>query len=328
MAPTQPQTYLGLDTSYYTTSVALVDGAGRLLVDERRPLSVPAGARGLAPSQAVWQHVRALPELLAAVLAEHRVGIAGVAASVAPRPAEGSYLPVFRVSEGFGRSTAAALGVPFIATTHQEGHVAAGLHDARTAAGEPISFGDEFLAIHLSGGTSELLRIRRRGAGFEEELLGWTRDLHAGQFVDRVGVALGLPFPAGPHLNRLAEQGTPGAVTVKSVVQGLEVSFSGPETQATGYIGRARPADIALAVCQCLARTLQKWLLAAREQTGLSDALVVGGVASNSILRERLSRKLEHPANGMRIAYGRPRLCTDNAVGVALIGRAAALTHR
>ncbi len=302
-----------------------MDGAGRLLVDERRPLNVPEGARGLPPPQAVWQHVSALPGLLAAVLAQHRTGIAGVAASVAPRPVDGSYLPVFRVSEGFGRSTAAALGVPFHATTHQEGHVAAGLYDARSAAGEPVACGNEFLAIHLSGGTSELLCIRRRpGGGFDEALLGATRDLHAGQFVDRVGVALGLPFPAGPHLNRLAEAGTPGAVTVKSAVQGLQVSFSGPETQATGFIGRARPEDIALAVCLCLARTLQKWLLAAKTLTGISDALIVGGVASNTVLRRRLSEKLEHPANAMRVAYARPNLCTDNAVGVALIGRAAA----
>lgn len=294
-----------------------MDEAGRLLADERRLLTVPAGQRGLQPSAAVWQHTVNLPELMERALGPEHPPVAAIAASVTPRPAAGSYLPVFRVGEGHARSLAAALRVPFFPTTHQEGHISAGLFSSQADLGE------RFLAIHLSGGTTELLQVQRQGPGFAEELIGATTDLHAGQFVDRVGVALGQPFPAGPHLERLAAEGIPGAVTLPASVSGLRVSFSGVGTRATRLVGQARPADLALAVFHCLAKTLEKWLLAARDATGLREALVVGGVAANGILRHRLSGRLEHPAVGMRIAYAQPRFSTDNAVGVALIGRAA-----
>lgn len=308
--------FLGIDTSYYTTSVALLDEAGRLLADGRRPLSVPAGARGVAPAQAVWAHLQALPPLLEEVLRQ-APPVRAVAASVAPRPQPGSYLPVFRVSEGFGRSLAAALQVPFYPTTHQEMHIMAGLW----SAGEQPA-GAEFLAVHLSGGTTELLRVRRTGAGgFVEELLGGTTDLHAGQFVDRVGVALGLPFPSGPHLERLAAAGRPAAVALPAVVRGRQVSFSGPEAQAQRLVGAVAPADLALAVFLCVARTLEKWLRPVLAETGLSEVLIVGGVAANAIVRARLRERLEHRAVGARLLFAQPPYSTDNAVGVAEIAR-------
>lgn len=309
--------YLGIDTSYYTSSVALVDGAGRLLADGRRPLRVPPGERGVAPSQAVWAHVNALPELVEQVLAQVPANIQAVAASVAPRPQPGSYLPVFRVAAGYARALAAALRVPFYSTTHQEMHLMAGLWSAAAAPAAP-----EFLAVHLSGGTTELLRVSQPAPGcFAEQILGGTTDLHSGQFVDRVGVALGLPFPAGPHLERLAAAGTPGAVILPAVVRGRQVSFSGPETRARRLAGQARPEDLALAVFGCVARTVEKWLRPALAETGLQEVLVVGGVAANALLRARLRERLEHPAVGGRLFFAQPEYATDNAVGVAEIAR-------
>ncbi|MFZ5824035.1 MAG: O-sialoglycoprotein endopeptidase [Bacillota bacterium] len=308
--------YLGIDTSYYTTSLALVDEAGRLLADQRRPLAVKAGERGVSPPQAVWSHLKALPEVAEPLLRAHGAAVAAVAASVKPRPIEGAYLPPFKVSEGFGRTVAASLGVPFYPSTHQEMHIMAGLWSAdRPPAGE------RFLAVHLSGGTTELIRVTRRSGGFDEELLGGTRDLHAGQFVDRVGVALGLPFPAGPLLERLAAGGTPGRVTLPSSVQGWAISFSGPETAAQRLVGQVEGADLAQAVFACVAKTLEKWLRMAVEQTGLKEILIVGGVAANQFLRERLRARLEHPAVGARLSFAQPQFSTDNAVGTALLAR-------
>lgn len=313
---TEAPLFLGIDTSYYTSSVALVDATGRLLADQRRPLAVAAGERGVSPPQAVWNHLKALPEEAEPLLRAYGSRIAAVAASVRPRPAKGSYLPPFKVSEGFGRTVAAALGVPFYPTTHQEMHIMAGLWSAdRPPAGR------QFLAVHLSGGTTELIRVTRRPGGFDEELLGGTMDLHAGQFVDRVGVALGLPFPAGPHLEKLAASGRPGAVRLSSVVQGLRVSFSGPETAAQRLVGRADPGDLALAVIHCISKTLEKWLRAAVAETGLKEVLVVGGVSANQLLRVRLRSRLEHPAVGASLAFAQPRFSTDNGVGTALLAR-------
>ncbi|WP_374713519.1 Kae1-like domain-containing protein [Symbiobacterium terraclitae] len=312
----QTRLFLGIDTSYYTCSLALVDEAGRLLEDQRRPLAVALGERGVAPQEAVWAHLNALPQLAEPVLRTHGRAVAAVAASVKPRPVEGSYLPPFRVGEGFGRALAAALSVPFYPTTHQEMHIQAGLWSA-----DKPPQGHAFLAVHLSGGTTELVRVTRRPGGFAEELLGGTQDLHAGQFVDRVGVALGLPFPAGPHLERLAASGVPGRVALPSAVRGYTLSFSGPESAAQRLVGKAEPADLALAVLHAVARSLEKWLLHAMEETGLREVLVVGGVAANQILRERLRQRLEHPAVGARLAFAQPQYSTDNAVGTALLAR-------
>lgn len=314
--------FLGIDTSYYMTSMALVDESGRLLEDRRRPLSVPAGERGHSPAEAVWLHLKSLPEVAEALLRESGGGVAAVAASTRPRPVEGAFLPPFKVSEGFGRTVAAALGVPFFATSHQEMHIMAGLWSA-----DQPPLGREFLAVHLSGGTTELIRVTRQPFGFAEELLGGTRDLHAGQLVDRVGVSLGLPFPAGPHLESLAAGGTPGVVTLPASVQELSISFSGPETAAQRLVGRAQPADLAVAVIHCISKTLEKWLRNAIGQTGLKEVLIVGGVAANQILRERLRSKLEHQAVGGLLSFAQPQFSTDNAVGTALLAREAFLAR-
>lgn len=312
--------FLGIDTSYYTTSLALVDADGRLLEDQRRPLTVPKGERGVSPPQAVWAHLKALPGVAEPLLRAWGGRIAAVAASTRPRPIEGAYLPPFKVSEGFGRSIAAALGVPFYPSSHQEMHIMAGLWSS-----EQPPRSDQFLAVHLSGGTTELIRVTRRRGGFAEELLGGTHDLHAGQFVDRIGVALGLPFPAGPHLERLAAGGEPGRVKIPSSVQGFTVSFSGPETAAQRMVGRADRADLAMAVQACVAKTLEKWLRTAARETGLREVLIVGGVSANQWIRHRLKERLEHPAVGLRLAFAQPAYSTDNAVGTALLCREAHL---
>lgn len=314
--------FLGIDTSYYTTSVAVVDGAGRLLADRRRPLAVRQGERGHSPAEAVWKHVKALPEEVEAVLHAHRAEgqFVAVAASTRPRPVEGAFLPPFKVSEGTGRTVAAALGVPFYPSSHQEMHIMAGLWSA-----ERPPVGAEFLAVHLSGGTTELIRVTRRPGGFGEELLGGTIDLHAGQFVDRVGVALGLPFPAGPALETLAAAGEPGRVVLPSHVHGWSVSFSGPETAAQRLVGQVAPADLALAVFACISKTLEKWLRPAVAAAQLSEILIVGGVAANGLVRSRLREKLEHRAVGAHLAFAQARYSTDNAVGTALL---AAEAHR
>lgn len=310
------QLYLGLDTSYYTTSLALVDEAGRLLEDRRRPLRVREGERGVSPPEAVWAHLNALPAEAEPLLRRYRDRIVAVCASVRPRPVEGAYLPPFKVSEGYGRSLAAAMGVPFYPSTHQEMHIMAGLWSSDSPPA-----GGQFLAVHLSGGTTELIRVTRRTGGFDEELLGGTQDLHAGQFVDRVGVALGLPFPAGPSMEKLAARGEPGAVTLPSYVNGRKVSFSGPETAAQRLVGQSEPADLALATLMCIAKTLTKWLQAAIAETGLHEVLIVGGVAANQILRARLREKLEHRAVGGVLSFAQPAFSTDNAVGTALLAR-------
>src|SRR5690606_32727420 len=143
--------YLGIDTSAYTTSVALVDGRGRLVADARRRLVVEPGKKGLRQSEAVFQHVRHLPELFEALPSGWGQRVRAVAASASPRPLRESYMPVLLCGDGAGRQAAAALGVPYVAVSHQEGHVWAGFWSAGQAPPP------RFLALHASGGTTEVV---------------------------------------------------------------------------------------------------------------------------------------------------------------------------
>ncbi|OIQ60190.1 O-sialoglycoprotein endopeptidase [Neomoorella thermoacetica] len=309
---------LGIDTSAYTCSAAAVSQDGELLAAHRRLLPVPTGERGLQQATAVFHHVQILPEVLSEVFAAVPAArIRGVVASVKPRPVEGSYMPVFTVAAGQGRILAAALGVPFRATTHQEGHIQAGLW---SSGWQPP---DSFLAVHLSGGTSEVLLVGRKQGGFTIEKLGGTLDLHAGQLVDRAGVLMGLEFPAGPALERLAREAGPETekVHLTSAVRGYNFSFSGPASQAERLLAAgAPPAAVARAVEQCIANTLERVLRPAVEATGLRDILIVGGVAANNYLRQRLRHRLEHPAVAARLHFAAPEHSSDNAIGVALLG--------
>ncbi len=307
---------LGIDTSCYTTSLAVVDMKGNLIYDIRKTLSVKLGDRGLQQSEAVFQHVQNLPGLFSRLSDKLNIReVKAVCASTKPRPVEQSYMPVFTISQGFGQVIARARQIPLFFTTHQEGHLMAGIWSAQGPEE------NRFLAVHLSGGTSEVLKVFKKEDGFSIEILGATGDLHAGQFIDRIGVELGMAFPAGQDLEKLAAT-WPGEIPyLPTGVKGYDFSFSGPETAARKLLqGGTAPSAVARAVEHCVATTLEKLLRRAIEEYRIPEVLVVGGVAANQYLRQRLIARLEHPAVGARLFFAEPRLSTDNAVGVAQIG--------
>jgi N6-L-threonylcarbamoyladenine synthase len=315
--------YVGIDTSCYTTSVAAIDANGELVADLRKLLQVPSGERGLQQSAALFQHVQNLPTLLSELSCKIDMSqISGVAVSTRPRPLAGSYMPVFTVSAGQGQILASALGVPLINSSHQEGHLVAGLWSAGKAPKN-----DKFLAVHLSGGTTELLLVEKRPVSldqplFQITLLGGTTDLHAGQFIDRVGVRLGLGFPAGPHLEELAKNGCAGRGLIPSSVQGYDVSFSGPESHAQRLIDTQTPPElVARAVEACIVKTLIKLIAKGMAEEGISEVLVVGGVAANAYVRGELQSYFEKQGNNLFFAH--PKFSSDNAVGTAVIARKA-----
>ena len=307
------QIVIGLDTSCYTTSVAAVTVEGQVLASCRKLLPVKEGERGLRQSEAVFIHVRQLPERLEE-LAAYTQGheIVAVCASRQPRDEEESYMPVFQVGDAQARGLAAMLGVPCFASTHQRGHVAAAMVDSGVAEGD-------LMAVHLSGGTTELLSLR----GDDLTLLGGTLDLHAGQFVDRVGVALGLTFPAGPHLEKLAVAGRSEAKLPANMAdQDLHCHFSGAETQVQRWIkqGAMPKEDIAREVYDLLARTVSRMILAGSRDTGIRQVLIAGGVASSQLFRQLVTERIHKKDKGFRVCFGRPEYSGDNAVGAALIG--------
>jgi N6-L-threonylcarbamoyladenine synthase len=306
---------LGIDTSCYTTSMALVDFTGNILFNRQVLLEVPLGERGLQQSKAVFQHLRNLPGITCELRKEKLPGvtIAAVSASTRPRPVEGSYMPVFMVSEWTGQMLSDVLNVPFYKVSHQENHIMAGLH----TAGGPNE--DTFLVIHLSGGTTELLIAGKDSSGFSLKIIGCTQDLHAGQFVDRIGVALDLPFPAGPHLEQLA-LGTESGITLKSFSKDLQIGFSGAETQAQRLIEKGcGKKELAAAVYSCLASTLSGWIFNAVAKTGIKEILLVGGVSSSGLLKSKLNLLVAQRDPDIHLYYTDPLLSRDSAVGTALL---------
>jgi N6-L-threonylcarbamoyladenine synthase len=307
---------LGIDTSCYTTSVAAVGMGGEMLASCRAPLEVPERSRGLQQSQAGFFHIRALPGLTRRLRAQlPGLEICAVCASARPRDALDSYMPVFVVGESQARVSAALLGVPFYATDHQAGHLRAALVDVDWPAD------CDALALHLSGGTTELLL--RRGGRIER--IGGSADLSAGQLVDRVGVALGLPFPSGPALEALALRGQAeqrlGVSLEDRAGAPLRCHLSGAEAQAMRWVRQGlRPEDIAAEVYALLARTIARLIALGAERAGVRRALLAGGVAGSALLRALLEERLARRGPAIELCFARPELAGDNAVGVALIG--------
>ena len=175
-----------------------------------------------------------------------------------------------------------------------------------------------FLALHLSGGTTDLLLVKLEdGLIGEITRIGGCEDLHAGQFVDRVGVRLGLPFPSGVSLESLARQAADRSIKLAASVKALICSFSGQESHAQRLIeGGAEREAVAFAVYDCLARTLAKLLTNAFAETGCRTALLTGGVSGSVLLRDLLQNRLKQ-----ELFYAKSGLSSDNAVGTALLAR-------
>ncbi len=293
---------LGFDTSAYTTSLAVVED-GELLHEERRMLEVKPGARGLRQQEAYYRHHQHLQEMLAGVIEAldlpDLTGLKAVGVSTKPRPEESSFMPVFLAGSQVAGTLAMALGIPLIAYDHQRGHLRAALYrlDKRPQA--------PFYALHLSGGTTEILKV---GEDLTGDIVGRTLDLSFGKVIDRVGVALGLPFPAGGHLETLAGDTRPSDAYAYHL-KGLDLNLSGVESQALRDIDRkVDPKIIAAKIQHTCARCLEDLI---HQLTG--EVVLTGGVMRNAYIRDYLEEQL-----GDRLLFSDPRYASDNAVGVAL----------
>ena len=310
--------YLGVDTSNYTTSVAVATSDGEVLANLKAPLPVREGERGLRQSEAVFAHVKNLPALLAD-LGELIGGreVVAVCVSDRPRPQEDSYMPCFLAGTVAARALAAASGAPLYTTSHQEGHLMAALYSSGAAMN-----GRPFGAFHVSGGTTEMLLATPNGAAFEVSCLGGTLDLHAGQVVDRIGVMLGLRFPCGRELEALAVQNTKKIPKPRISVREGHCNLSGLENLATELYRSTGDAPLTAAyVLRFISDTLLAMARHLRAERGADlPLLFAGGVMSNRIIARELTDAL-----GGEVYFAEPAYSADNAAGVALLGRAKAL---
>lgn len=308
--------YLGIDTSNYTTSAALYDSASGQLRMEKQPLPVRKGECGLRQSDAVFLHVRQLAGLLEHLLDGSTAPLDGVGYSAFPRRAEGSYMPCFLAGGLAARAVAAAQHLPCEEFSHQEGHIAAALY----SAGCLDWLSGEFYAFHVSGGTTEALLVRADGPAMQVRVLGQTRDLNAGQAVDRVGVMLGCSFPCGPELEQLAQACTE-PVRGKAALKGCDCCLSGVQNQCEALYQKGASKEYVAKYClSCVEAAIAGMTREIYHLWGERPLLYAGGVMSNALIREELSRKFP----GARFAA--PAYSADNSAGLAVLAaRKAAL---
>ena len=312
---------LGIDTSCYTTSLALMDLDGLLVADKRRILVVKEGNRGLAQSEMVFQHTRNLPDLMEDLGDLSLYNIVAVGVSATPRPIATSYMPAFLTGLGLGRNIGRLLQIPVYTLSHQENHLAAGLWSAQG----PSS--GAFLLLHASGGTTDFLRINvNSNATFILETVGTGIDLHAGQFVDRVGVALGLHFPTGPELEHLADT-TKLIYHLPVAVQNGNVSFSGPCTAAL-RVAKASSIDkavLARGVETAIGKAFSKAIIYHCQKQNLTEVLLVGGVGANGLVRKLLVDTLTK--ENIKLFFPEAKYSGDGAVGAAYYALRQEIQH-
>lgn len=305
--------FLGIDTSNYTTSCAVLDNAGDVLINAKRPLPVAEGACGLRQSDAVFSHIKNLPSLMDEVAPVIAGGcLAAIGVSEAPRRAVGSYMPCFLTGVAAASAMAATTGVPLYRFSHQCGHLAAAI----LSSGRHDLFDRPFGAFHVSGGTTEMLMVNGFcEEGFSVSLLGGTADLNAGQVIDRVGVMLGLHFPCGPALEALAAECTERVPRPHISKKGNEVNLSGVENQAKRMLSEGKsPALIAAYVLDFIAASLASLTEELRLFDPTAPILYSGGVMCNKRIRARLSLMGD-------TAFAEPAFSADNAAGIALLCR-------
>ena len=295
---------IGFDTSNYTTSIAMFDGIGG--VNCSRLLPVKPGELGLRQSDAVFSHTKSLPEL-SGRLFSNAEEITAVGVSTRPRAVEGSYMPCFMVGYSHAKLLSDALGVPMFEVSHQQGHVAACLW----SAGRLDLMDKPHLAWHLSGGTTELLLVEPEGKNVKCTKIGGTTDISAGQLIDRTGVMLDLPFPAGKHVDVLSKEAVNTDV-FKVKCTGLEFSLSGVQNKVQQYAQQNSPAETAAYALRCVCHAVKTATQNAQKQYPGLEVVFSGGVASNGLLREL--------AKPLKPVFAQPQYSTDNAMGVAVLG--------
>lgn len=299
---------IGIDTSNYTTSIAYFDGSeGR---NYSKLLPVKAGELGLRQSDAVFSHIKSLPELSGRLFSHvEKSSIKAVGVSTRPRWVEGSYMPCFMVGFSHGKLLSDALQVPLVEVSHQQGHVAAALW----SAGHMELMEQPHLAWHLSGGTTELLLVEPEGKNVHCTRIGGTTDISAGQLIDRTGQLLGLPFPSGKHLDELS-QGAENGDFFQVKCREMSFSLSGVQNKVQQFFEKSgNPTETAAFALRCVVGAVT----AATEQAvknypGLR-VVFSGGVASNAMLRERMAP--------MDPIFAPPQFSTDNAMGVAVLAQ-------
>ncbi len=302
--------YLGIDTSNYTTSAAVYISEENRIIQRKKLLPVKSGALGLRQSDAVFHHTKQLPDMIEGLFSENEIGrITAAAASARPRNIEGSYMPCFLCGEGFVRAYGAIEKIPVYTTSHQVGHILAALYSADRL--ELIN--EPFIAFHVSGGTTDCLLCQPDSdLVLKIDTIATSLDLNGGQAVDRVGLMLGLDFPCGIELEKLAVK-SDRHQKVKAVLKDGNCCLSGVENKCKAMLEKGeKPENIAAYCLDFIGETIISMTEYAIERHGRLPLVYAGGVMSDMLIRQQIISRFEGAS------FAQPQFSCDNAAGTAI----------
>lgn len=307
--------YLGIDTSNYTTSVAVYDSEKNEVIQRKQLLPVKQGELGLRQSDAVFHHTQQLPRLFSSLISEVDVEITAIGVSTRPRSIDGSYMPCFTVGSSAAEILSGALSVPLYKFSHQDGHIAAALFSADSLN----LLTQKFIAFHVSGGTTEAVLVKGNSDySFSVETVAKTLDLNAGQAIDRTGLMLGLSFPCGKELEKLALLNEE-KIKVKPTLKGCDCCLSGLENICQKMLSNGESKEKIAAFCIAyIDEALAQMACRLKEKYGEIPLAFAGGVMSDSIIRNNMTKRFN-------CFFANPEFSTDNAAGVAVL---AFLKHK
>lgn len=302
--------YLGIDTSNYTTSVALFYEDGSLK-HVKKLLSVKPGNLGLRQNEAVFQHVNMLPEIIENLIKNENLSVKSIGVSSRPSDQENSYMPCFMVGVSMAKVLSSFLKVPCYEFSHQQGHILAAIYSAKRFD----LLQKEFLAFHVSGGTLQAVLVTPDvNKIIKTKIVGETLDLTAGQLIDRVGISLGFEFPAGPKLEKLAINCNE-KINVKSCVKGTNCCLSGVQNICKKMQINGEDKNKIAKVCiEYVYDTLDKMCENLILKYKNIPIVFSGGVMSNSIIKQKLCLKYE-------AIFATPEFSSDNAAGIAILSK-------
>ncbi len=269
---------------------------------DKRFLPVEPGSIGIRQQQALFEHIKNLTDIFSNFKKED-IGAVGV--SVKPRDEESSYMPCFLVGKMVANSIAGILGVPVVELSHQTGHLTSVLFDIN----KEELFNQDLLMLHVSGGTTDIMLSK---GGKVAKTIGSSLDLFAGQAVDRLGVKLGFPFPAGEYVSELAEKCNE-TINPKVTVKGFNCNLSGLENQCNKLLEEGYRDEYVCKYCLTfIAKTLIVMIKRAQKEFGDLPLVLAGGVMSSKIIKTIIKKELPDAM------FARPSLSSDNAIGVAV----------
>lgn len=305
---------IGIDTSCYTTSIAAISLGKKVIFNEKIMLNVKEGNNGLRQSEAVFQHINNLGEISEKIKdISKKYNIKGICVSQKPRPIKDSYMPVFMVGYNFAKTLSTLIGCKLYETTHQENHIEASLFTNN------IIDKNNFLSIHMSGGTTEILLVNNEKDNYNIEIVGGTKDISFGQLIDRIGVKLGYKFPAGKYIDEDAIK------CIEKIEKGLKTSvkdgymnLSGLENQINNLIENNSKEYIAKILLDSIVRNIYKSILYISKNYNLNEVVFAGGVSASKYIKKELNSKLKK--ENIYPYFTEVEYSTDNALGCAIIG--------